>query len=98
MLHSKESEVHQVVDDYSTGGGRIVQSIAATHAEEREQLVAAHEKNRLDYVRVCEDARRQIGSIGGDLQDIDIGKITARNSKNETLGRLKRLQQTFPVE
>ncbi|KAJ4404686.1 hypothetical protein N0V82_010448 [Gnomoniopsis sp. IMI 355080] len=88
-LHSKESQVHQVVHDYRAGGGKIVESIAATHTNERKQLIEEHNNRRLDYVRICEDARRQIDSIGTDLQAIDFGKITMRTTDTKTLHRLR---------
>lgn len=67
-----------MVDDYRIGGGRIVESIAATHENERKQLIEEYENRRLKYVRICEDARRQIESIGTGLEAIDFGKITSR--------------------
>ncbi|KAJ4394490.1 hypothetical protein N0V93_003708 [Gnomoniopsis smithogilvyi] len=90
-LHSKESEVDQVVNNYRTKGGRIVKSIAATHANERRQLIEEHENRRHEYIRVCEDARHQFDSIGAGLQAIDFGKVPARSAENKTLQQLRHL-------
>lgn len=90
-LHSKESEVSQVVDDYRFRGSRIIESIAATHDKEREQLIDEHTKKRLEYIRICENARRQIHLISTSLQAIDFGKIPMRNIKTKTLHRPKKL-------
>lgn len=87
-----------MVDDYRTGGGRIVHSIAATHSNERKQLVEEHEKSRLDYIQICEDARRQINSIGTSLRAIDTGSTAVHKTEEKILDRLSRLQQAFPLE
>lgn len=74
-LKFKEVTVHNVVNDYQAGGARIVHSIVATHAEERKQLVAEHEQNRLGYIRVLEEARSRIQSIGVEVASLNIDTI-----------------------
>lgn len=90
-MHSNESQIHEVVEDYRAGGARIVQSIASAHFEEREQLLEEHEDRRLDYIRTCEDARRHITSIGAGLQGVDLTFTTAGQNMDKTLERLKNL-------
>lgn len=91
-MHSKESQVHEVVEDYRAGGGKIVQSIASAHFEEREQLLEEYEGRRLDYIRTCEGARRRITSIGTGLQGVDLTITTAGQTMDKTLERLKNLR------
>lgn len=83
-----------MVEDYRTGGGSIVQSIAAAHFEERNQLLEEHEDRRSDYVRTCGDARRQIKSIGTSLQAVDLTIITTGKPMGKILERLQNVRHT----
>lgn len=80
-----------MVEDYRAGGGRIVQSIASAHFEERKQLLEGLEDRKLDYIQICEDARRHITSIGTGLQEVDLTITTAGQDRDKTLERLKKL-------
>lgn len=93
-MHSKESQIHEVVEDYRSGGGRIVQSIASAHFEEREQLLQDHEDKGLDYIRTCEEARRHITLIGTGLQGVDLTITTADQTMDKTLENLKNLRRS----
>lgn len=75
-LKTKEAAVHDVVKDYQIGGARIVNSIVATHVEERKQLIEEHEQNRLKYIRVLEDARSKFRAIGEAAGAFDIDSIS----------------------
>lgn len=72
-LKAKEVAVHDIIKDYQVGGARIVNSIVATHVEERKQLIEEHEQNRLKYIRVLEAARTKFRAIdeAADAFDID---------------------------
>lgn len=90
-LRSKSTAVHDVVGDYRAGCSSMVETIANKHAEERQQLIDYQAKTHKNYVEACENARHQVGSLGRELDAIQLDDIADHSSASSTLGRLKGL-------
>lgn len=55
-----------------------MQSIIATHADERKELTQEHERNRLKYMQIVEETHSNIKSIGADIEAFKFEKIPIR--------------------
>lgn len=71
-LKAREDPMFEVTENYRVEGGKIVRSIENAHVEERQQLIQQHEQRRLNYIGVCENARRHVESIATRLRSIDL--------------------------
>lgn len=91
-LRSKSAVVHDVVDDYRNGCSSMVQTISNKHAQERQQLIEDQQQHKANYVQVCEDARRRVGSLRNELDAIQLDDAASHSSGNKAIARLKGLK------
>lgn len=91
-LKTKEDAIHDVVEDYQREGKRIVDKLSSEHEKERKQLVQKYEQYRINYIKVCTEARRQTKATSNDLKLVDLGRFMGRDP---AVNRLKELQKAL---
>lgn len=85
--------VNNVVEDYGKEGSYIVEQISKIHRHERTQLMQQHEQNQAEYISICKQAHKKVGSHAKDLQAVNLGRISMDSFGDLTLSRLRRIQE-----
>lgn len=94
-LKTKEDAIDDVVEDYKSGGKRIVNQSSSVYEQERKQLMRQYEQHRLNYIHVCLEARLQAKATLKDLKLVDLDQHIARFEKDTAVDRFKKLQQAL---